>query len=169
MFLVLKMNSLHGILVVEGKNDASYLASFIDAEIVPLNGCELLNLEYIKQASKKTTIYLLCDPDEEGRRIADRVKQEIDCIDIVLDIHRCNKHDKHGVAECEKQEIMQKLKDFMQNSHEIVKETITKTDVMLIKNKKEIAKKFCLGKCSTKVMNQRLNRLGITMEQINGN
>ena len=78
------MKYLDGILVVEGSNDASFISSFLSTEIVVLNGCELANLDYLIEASKTTTIFLLTDPDEEGLRIREKLNQKLDVINIDL-------------------------------------------------------------------------------------
>jgi len=156
---------LEDILVVEGTNDASYLASFIKGEIVVLNGCELKDLDYLKEASKKTKILLLTDPDDEGMKIRNRINKEINCINIYVDRSCCNRNNKHGVAECSMNEILFNISKYGV-SNENHNETISLNDVILLENKSEIKEKYKLGNCNTKTMYKRLNRLEIRKEDI---
>ena len=54
---------INNIIVVEGKEDASYLSSFIDAEYVTTNGYEIPveEVDYLNEASKiyKTIVLFL--------------------------------------------------------------------------------------------------------------
>ena len=83
---------VNGIIVVEGSNDVSYLSSYIDATYVSLNGFEMKNIEFLKEASKNNVIYLLTDSDNSGEIIRSKVKSLIPtCIDVIVDSLKCNK------------------------------------------------------------------------------
>ena len=100
---------LDGILVVEGKEDASYLSNYIDSEIVVVNGFELdeRTINYLKD--KK--IIALLDPDEAGVKIRNKLNELIpNIINVEIDINKCIRGVKNGVAECEIDEILTKLK-----------------------------------------------------------
>lgn len=155
-------------LVVEGKEDASYLSSYIDSEIVVVNGFELLKqtIEYLKT---KTVIALL-DPDEAGKQIRQKINKELpNVINIEIDINKCIRGKKKGVAECEITEILDKLKPYVIEK-EVNWGTISNTDLYnlgLLENK-ELRKYVCeqlkLGKCNNK---QLLNRLSINNIDLN--
>lgn len=168
-----------GIMVVEGKGDVCYLSSFIDSEYVVLNGYDIPEnvVEYLTHI-KNRKILLCTDPDEAGETIRKNAKTKgIKAEDIVFDINKCNKKGKHGVAECEKEEILNKLSQYL-TSKKKCNSVITQSDfskVGLIKSKKlqDLVKKtFYLGDCNTKTLLKRINYNGITLKEIqtlNGN
>ena len=91
---------LDGILVVEGKEDASYLSNYISSEIVVVNGYEL-DAKTIAYLQGKKVIALL-DPDEAGKEIRKRLNTIIPgLINVEIDINKCNRGKKNGVAECQ--------------------------------------------------------------------
>lgn len=104
-----------GILLVEGSGDSSFLSSFLETEIFITNGYEIpeKTIMFLKQASNKKKIILLTDPDEAGKEIRSKVQKQLSVYDVYVDIKKCNKKGKHGVAECTKDEILEKLKPFL--------------------------------------------------------
>ena len=112
----------------------------------------------------------MTDPDEAGETIRKRVHEQVDGIDIVVDATKCNKNSKHGVAECGKEEVIEKLSKFFvktKNSEEYVSKNFFKLnnygsdDFYLFTRKK-----FKLGKCNKKQMIKRLNTLKISEKEI---
>ena len=106
--------TIDGVLVVEGSGDAAYLASFIDAEFVITNGLDLPaeKLSYLKAVSARKQVIVLTDPDDAGENIRRRIHEAVDCLDARVDVTKCNRKNKHGVAECEMSEIVESLKPF---------------------------------------------------------
>ena len=91
---------LNKILVVEGKEDASYLSNYIASEIVIVNGYELneTTINYLKDKE----VLLLLDPDEAGLKIRKSLNEVLpNCTNVEVDIKRCTRGTKNGVAECE--------------------------------------------------------------------
>ena len=102
---------LDGVLVVEGKEDVSYLSNYIASEIVVVNGYELdpKTIAYLK--GKK--VIALLDPDEAGKAIRKKLNTIIsDLINVEIDINKCNRGKKNGVAECQIDELIGKLQAF---------------------------------------------------------
>ncbi len=160
------------IIVVEGKGDVSYLSSFIDAEFVSTNGYDIKDdvVEYLNAASKRKNIIVLTDSDEAGDKIRENLnKKLLKHIDIKISLSCCNKHNKHGVAECEKSEVVHKLKDFFSNEKKVNSTDLDATNLKLIinKNSKEkLIKSFKTGVCNTKTLIKRLQTLGISQNEI---
>ena len=103
--------ALDGILVVEVKEDASYLSSFISSEIVILNGFELAE-ETINYLKGKRIIALI-DPDDAGKEIRKKLNSIIDnVINVEVDINKCSRGKKNGVAECEIDHIINALSPY---------------------------------------------------------
>ena len=97
-----------GIIVLEGRNDESYLSSFIDSIYVVTNGYEIPidEIGFINNKRNNKPVIILTDSDEAGKSIREKLDSKIyKAINIEVDILKCNKNGKHGVAECDKEEI----------------------------------------------------------------
>lgn len=161
---------LKDILVVEGKEDASYLSNYIASEIVVVNGFEIpeSTISYLKD---KRTILLL-DPDEAGLKIRKQLKNLLpNSVDIEIDITKCNRGSKNGVAECQIDEILSKLHKYVDDEVKSSSD-ITESDLYnlgLIGNK-ELRKKVCdklnVGSCNGKTLYKRLLNNNISLEQL---
>ena len=161
---------LDGVLVVEGKEDASYLSNYISSEIVVANGYELdsKTIAYLK--GKK--IIALLDPDDAGKAIRKRLNTIIpDLINVEIDINRCNRGKKNGVAECEIDELVGKLQAFSVKTPEI-SQSIAVSDLynLGITENNElrayVTEKLNLGKCNNKQLLKRLNLNQVQLEEL---
>ena len=162
-----------GIIVVEGKGDVSYLSSFINAEYVILNGYDMPKdiIDYLKNRINRDII-VLTDSDEAGILIENRLRNfGLSYKNRKVDILKCDKHGKHGVAECEKEEILRVLKNDLITSNPF-KETVKMGDFSAFGlmdspvKRKILAEKLHLGFCNSKTLFKRLNYNSITIEQI---
>ena len=161
---------LDGILVVEGKEDVSYLSNYISSEMVTTNGFEITKekISYLKD--KK--VIILTDPDGAGLMIRQKLNELLpDSINVEVDIKKCLRNAKNGVAECDINEILTKLKPF------IVDRIDTESDIALsnlydlgLMNNKELREEVCaklkLGKCNAKTMYKRLLNNNIKLKQL---
>ena len=163
---------IDGIIVVEGTNDISHLASYIKATFVALNGFTTKNIEFLKQASKTKTIYLLTDSDPSGEEIRNKVKAIIpSCIDVRVDADKCNKRGKHGVAECEKNEIYRVLSPYFvveekdENKEKLI---VISQLVALSEHPNELRSYICerlgIEICNNKTFVNRVSSLNIKKE-----
>ena len=162
---------LDGTLVVEGKEDASYLSNYIASEIVVVNGYELskATISYLK--NKK--VILLLDPDEAGLKIREKLNKELpNSINVEIDISKCIRGNKNGVAECQIEEIMQQLKPYVIENHGGKSSEISMSDLyeLGLINNKDLRNKICqelnLGKCNVKQLFKRLINNNISLGQI---
>ena len=162
---------LNGVLVVEGKEDASYLSNYIESEIVVVNGYEMSDstINYLKGK----TIIALLDPDDAGKQIRKTLNDKLEnVINVEIDINKCIRGTKNGVAECSIDEIMAKLQPYsvknpaklkrIQES-DIFKMGLVNGDVDL---RKYVCEKLNLGKCNGKVLLKRLNANNVSMEEL---
>ena len=162
---------IDGIIVVEGTSDSSYLSSFIDALFIETNGYDIKkeDLDFLVNCNKK--IIILTDSDEAGDTIRERLCKKLpDSVNIKVNSNKCNKNGKHGVAECEKEEILNVLKEHFIKS-KTSEQRVTLNDLIsLTKEQKEIKKSisnfYHLGTIKNKEMLKRLNVLGISEQQI---
>ena len=105
---------LDGVLVVEGKEDASYLSNYIASEIVVINGFELdkTTISYLKSKH----VLALLDPDESGKQIREKLNKSLpDIVNIEINIEKCSRGKKNGVAECEIDEVLAVLNPYVQD------------------------------------------------------
>ena len=162
---------LDGVLVVEGKEDASYLSNYIKSEIVVLNGYEMAEstINYLKG---KRVIALL-DPDDAGKDIRKILNNKLDdVINIEIDINDCIRGPKNGVAECPIEEIIKKLEPYLIKNPAKVQQ-IQESDLYnlgLINGNSDLRKYVCkelnLGKCNGKTLYKRLNINNVSIEEL---
>ena len=162
---------LDGLLVVEGKEDASYLSNYIESEIVVVNGYEMSN-QTINYLKGKRVIALL-DPDDAGKRIRKALNEKLDnVINVEIDINKCIRGPKNGVAECSIEEIIDKLQPYSVKNPAKLKR-IQESDIFklgLVNGDSDLRKYVCeklnLGKCNGKVLLKRLNANNVSMEEL---
>lgn len=161
---------LNGILVVEGKEDASYLSNYIASEIVLVNGFEIpkTTINYLK--NKK--VIVLTDPDEAGQKIRKRINVLLpDATNVEIDIKKCNRGNKNGVAECEIDEILTKLKQYSVTANESQSDIKMSDlyDLGLLGNqelRKSVCAKLNLGECNAKTLYKRLIANNIKLKEL---
>ena len=164
---------INQIIVVEGKEDVSYLSSFVEAEYVVTNGYEIPKeeVEYLNTASNHKGILVLLDPDEAGKQIEAKVKKSINQATYLhVDIHKCSRGKKDGVAECEKEEIIKVLKQYFSIKNPAKSGYLQENSLKITLNNKELRKylssKYHLGKCNCKKIIERLQTLEISEEEL---
>ena len=162
--------SLSRILVVEGKEDASYLSNYIDSEIVVVNGYELseATISYLKDKP----VILLMDPDKAGEEIRNKLNSMLkDAVNVSIDIKKCNRGTKNGVAECEIDEVLAKLsefcKDFAAKHADFSTADLYELGLSSDKNmRKFVCEKLNLGNCNFKTMQKRLISNNVKYQQV---
>lgn len=169
-------NYIDGIIVVEGTGDASLISSFIDSEIVVTNGFELdtQTIDYLKIQETNKKIYILTDPDDAGLQIRNKLHHYLhNFIDVNVSKDKCNKHNKHGVAECEIEEIKRALSPYF-SQKPIILNKIDINDLYELNligvgsnyKRDKISKAFNLGKCNGKKLLERLNSLNVKLDDL---
>lgn len=105
-----------GFLIVEGKQDVAFLSTFIDSFFLTTNGLEVSDelLNFITHYQNNYRFIVLSDSDESGNRIRNKINANIDnIVNVYVDITACNKKNKHGVAEANKEAIIKILKPYL--------------------------------------------------------
>lgn len=165
---------LNGIIVVEGKEDVSFISSYIESYYVTTNGLDVpkKELAFLKRVSEKKIVVVLTDPDEAGEIIRKRINESVNnVINVKVSIDKCNKRNKHGVAECNIEEIMSVLGRYLSKTPLFFKNI----DYSFLFNnqlnnqtiRSYLSDKFCLGiiNNSSKLI-ERLNILEISKKEI---
>ena len=107
---------IDGVIVVEGKSDVSYLSSFIDSLFFITNGYDINDekIDFLKRVSEVRKVIVFTDNDQAGLEIEKRIKTKICNVFTVKSNKFPRKNQiKCGVAETEKQEILNALKPFI--------------------------------------------------------
>lgn len=159
---------LNKILVVEGKEDASYLSSFLEAEFVTTKGYELPaeDIDYLNHAYKNKGIIVLVDPDLAGRQIEGKLKGKLlSATYLNVDLSRCTRGKKTGIAECDKEEILRVLRPYLEEKKYENKPFLQGNSLKIMISDKELRKYICnkyhLGKCNSKTLFKRIDTMGI--------
>ena len=155
-------------LVVEGKEDASYLSNYIASEIVVVNGYELDSslISYLKDKE----VIVMTDPDEAGKQIRNRLNGMLkNTYNVEVDIKRCIRGKKNGVAECDIDEILCKLALFFIDKPEYSAEIapFDLYDLKITENSElraYVCKKLNLGNCNNKQLLKRMNNTHVQLE-----
>ncbi len=155
-------------LVVEGKEDASYLSNYIASEIIVTNGYELDSslISYLKDKE----VIVMADPDVAGQQIRNRLNGMLNKVhNVEVDIKQCIRGKKNGVAECQIDEILCKLALFFENNPENHAE-ITSFDLYDLKISENsqlrayVSEKLNLGTCNNKQLLKRMNNTHVKLE-----
>lgn len=164
---------IDGIIVVEGTSDSAFLSSMIDAIYVETNGYEIpeRELDFLKHLPTNTKIIILTDSDDAGLLIRKRINEQLNNINnVYVDIDKCNKRNKHGVAECDKDEIINVLKEHFADKYDS-NGNLSLIDLMNSGVNDQESRNYLsgilhLGNCNNKTILKRLNFLKYKNEDI---
>lgn len=167
--------NIDGVLIVEGKDDVSYLSSFINVYFFITNGYDLSKekIDFLNYASKRNKLIIFTDPDDAGNNIRKKLKENVSPIyeaKVKLVIRKNKK--KTGIAEIEKEEIMSSLKEYISDK-EINKNNYRLSSLISLsdnpKEKREkLIKKYHLVRGNNKLIEEQLNILKIDVAEIKG-
>ena len=163
---------IDGVLIVEGKEDVSYLSSFIDTLFFTTNGYDLSKekIEFLNQASKANNLIVFTDPDKAGVEIRKKISE------LVIGVKHANSEDnrrkgykKHGVAELTKEEVIKALSPFITN--EFIRQNYDLSTLISLSdnpkgNKEKLIKKYKLIDGNNKYLENQLNILKVKAEEV---
>ena len=161
----------NGIIVVEGKEDVAFLSSFIYSIYVTTRGHVIpeKEIDFLNNAGGKKVV-ILTDSDEAGETIRERLNNVvINPINIKLDLAKCNRNNKHGVAEATKEEVLNKLSPLFSakdDKGELTLSDLVKLGINDKETREFISQELHLGLCNYKTMIKRMNFKGITANEI---
>lgn len=163
---------IDGVLIVEGKEDVSYLSSFIDAHFFITNGYDLSKekIDFLNQSSKVNTLIIFTDPDIAGEEIREKISESVIGVKHARsEDNRRKGYKKHGVAELTKEEVIKALSPFITNEFERQNYDLSSL-ISLSDNPKEnrekLIKKYRLIDGNNKYLENQLNILKIKAEEV---
>lgn len=168
---------INGIIVVEGITDVAFLSEFIDAEFVTTNGSDIpqKTIDYLKKSSEKRDIFVLTDPDSPGKKIRDKLDQNISNLKhCFVSKENSIKKNKVGVAESNREEVLKALDKYIETNKTKIG-SITRADLNRLGlegevdssiKREKVINKFHLGHCNVKTFLKRINYSGLTLEDI---
>lgn len=105
----MKKLKIEEIIVVEGKDDVANLSQIIDGTIISINGASGLSIDVInklKNISINNKILLLTDPDFTGKKIREKISENIDNVEhIFVSRNISNKNGNIGVENISKENL----------------------------------------------------------------
>ena len=152
------------VIIVEGTSDKNKVLNLFDARVFVTNGYDV-DEALLWFIAKYKKIIVLTDSDDAGKQIRNRINNVVECINVEVNLDKCDKHHKHGVAECDKEELISVLKPYI--STKPSKDIITNNDLFLLNvNKDKLIKTFGLGDISNKQLVDLINIAGLAKEDL---
>ena len=158
------------VIVVEGKTDVQRLQNLINADFVICNGSAISEdtINYIEELSHTRKVIIFTDPDYPGLQIRNKISNRIKNVyHAFVDRTKASNGKKLGIAECEKEEILKALKDYVYLGEE--KDFISlglsgdKNSSLL---REKVSKKLSLGYGNSKTILKRINMLNISLDEL---
>lgn len=166
------------VIVVEGKMDKDLLESFLEVDIVTTNGSEVSRetINYVKELAKNRNVVVLTDPDAPGKRIRDILNNEIPGLyNAFVPKDKSIKKHKVGVAECDKNTILEALNNLMCPISEKPESDLTVVDLFELgltgnkeasENRKKLENALHIDQVNGKTLLKRLKALGINKNDL---
>ena len=165
--------NIDGVLIVEGKDDVSYLSSFVNSLFFITNGYDLCEekIAFLNEAKKVNKLIIFTDPDEAGEKIRNTLKTQLS---VVFEA-KCERilrknQKKFGVAEMEKAAIVDALKNFTTTAEFKINDYQLSTLISLSNNPAEkrnmLTNKYRLIEGNNKSLENQLNILKINPQEI---
>ncbi len=167
------------VIVVEGSHDSARLKLFFDCETIVTHGLGMKDsvIEQVREAKQRCGVIIFTDPDEPGRKIRARIDQAVPgCMHAFVRKEDARTTHKVGVEHAS----FEVLQDALQHTvtlQDSPQEQITAADfyelgLMGRENSEELrrfaAAKLHIGYGSAKGLRMRMNRLGVTAEELKG-
>ena len=163
-------------IIVEGRDDITAVKAAVDAHVIATGGTHFgdRKLEEIRQAAARTGIIVLTDPDYAGLKIRDRITRAVpDAKHAYLPRKRAEVGGRAGIEYASKEDIRHALKNL--KTQGAPSDRFTTLDLMRLKltgskdaaaRRSRVADSLHIGDCNARQFVHRLNRYGITEEQL---
>ena len=159
---------IDNVIIVEGATDKNKILSLFDARILITNGYDV-DANLLRLIVKYNKLLVLTDPDEAGKHIRKIINGEVHCENVEVDIVKCDRDGKHGVAECSNEELIKTLTPYVSNKQQpkrIENVDLYNMGVVTRKQRKAICNKLGIKDCSSKKLLDVLNIINIPLEDL---
>ena len=166
---------LDGVLVVEGIQDVGFISTFITTKFFITNGYDISEekIDFLTRVSLVNRVVVLTDNDEAGLKISNVIKSKIQGAFVVKtrEIYRKNTK-KRGVAETEREAIIESLSVFLQEDRGQLKKVNYELNKIISlsenpsKAKMDIIQDYRLLNGNIKYLEKQLQMLGISKEEL---
>ena len=137
------------------------------------SGSKLLEIDYLNHLPESVEIILLTDPDESGDKIRKKLESQLNhFINDYVSVEKCNKHNKHGVAECDIFELQKALDKHVNKCGitTVTKEMLENLGVINSINSNNkievISRQYHLGKLTKNNIVKRINLMGVIPQEL---
>ena len=171
------MMKIKEIIVVEGRDDTAAIKKSVDAITIETHGYGINNntWELISRAYEKNGIIVFTDPDHAGEQIRRRILERFpDAMEAFLDRNDAEKNGDIGIENASPESIREALAK-AKCSADMSDELFTMEDMFMTGllgqadsalRRKAAGKRLGIGYANGKAFLQRLNRFGITREEL---
>lgn len=172
------MIKIKEIIVVEGRDDTAAIKSSVDAVTIETHGYGISKQTWqlIEEAYKGPGIIVLTDPDHAGEQIRRRILGKFpDAGEAFLDRADATKRDDIGIENAAPEAIIEALKKAhctveSDDSHKITMDHLTKMGLAggagSSKRRSAAGKALGIGYANSKTFLARLNKFGITEDEL---
>lgn len=165
--------NFEGVIVVEGKEDVSYLSSFLNGLFFTTNGLDISDekIQFLKNVNKVNKLIIMTDNDASGEVIRNRIVNQISgCFVVKISGNSRKNYIKKGVAEANRDEILNLLQDHIVE-HDIVIEQYELNKYISLSKcgnifKNKLIEKYRLINGNIKFLENQLNMLKISKSEI---
>ena len=169
---------IEDLIVVEGKTDIDFLASFIDADFYSVNGSSVdqKDVNFLKEVQKTRNVIILTDPDFPGEKIRNYLNENIDNLkNAYIKKESSIRNNKVGVAESTKEEVLSALENYVIYNKEKKNNIINYIDLydlglVGVENSRAkralVDEKYHTGHSNGKALLKKLNYLGVKKEDL---
>ncbi len=163
-------------IVVEGRHDEARLKEIIEADIVVTNGSHLRKetLAHLKDLNKRNGIIIFTDPDNPGKRLRQRILDEIPSAKQAFLAQKDARHKrKVGIEHASKEVLLDALKNVIELSE--LKSDLTMNDLVDLNlsgnaeashNRNELARKLNLSEGNAKQFLKQCHHFGLSKKDL---
>lgn len=170
-----------GIIVVEGKDDKATLSRVIQANIFILHGMTGINqkcIDNLKELSKNNKIYVLTDPDYAGKKIRQKIEENIpNVIHLYAKRSSSTKGDDIGIENLKYNDIIEifnkipkhnKEKTYTFSMNDMLSHNLSIGENSRLK-REILGDILAIGYCNTNQLIKKLNAINISYEEFLSN